>query len=388
MTSTEALPRELLHEAFARYPHPCLLTSIRGEIALANRSASSLLARGSSITASDPRLLEGADLAGLIGADRADLGRDLRIAASSPSTPLRYTIGDTPYSISVATLRPAERPAPVSLLLTFAEGSVLREQFTDLRTGIRKANRRAFEERRKRAEMVAKYEQLQQFSYAMAHDLRAPLREIVGYLTWLAEDHGETLSEEARNYIGRATVSAEQLCTLITDIMRYGATAGADLQLRDVDLDAAVEEVIQRRSASIAEASAVVKIEAPLGTVKADPTLLNRILVNLVENAVKYRSSERILELRIVSTRNHRGQVESLTVWDNGQGIDAARAARLFEPFRRGHAGSIPGSGIGLATCKAACDLHGWSITATGEPDRFAAFVVTFTKSELRNVRH
>lgn len=380
MTSTEAPVRELLVDAFAKYPQPCLLTSIRGDIARANTSASSLFAGDLIRPGADPCELEGVNLAVLIGADRADLMRDLRIAASSPSTPLRYSIGETPYSISVATLRPENQRVPVNLLLTFSEGSVLRDQFTDLRAKIRKANQRAFEERRKRAEMAAKYEQLQQFSYAMAHDLKAPLREISWYMKVIREDHGDSINDDALNLIERATVSADQLCTLITDIMRYGATAGANLRLCDVELGAVVDDVLQLRSASLREASALVDIDAPLGAVMADPTLLKRILVNLIENAVKYRSSERLLELCISTTRDDRGWVRSLTVADNGQGFDPARAARLFEPFKRGHPGSIPGSGIGLATCKAACDLHGWSITATGEPDRFAAFTITFTR--------
>lgn len=348
---------------------------------LANSSAYSLLADSAETSNADARQIEGAGLADLIGADPTEFGRDLRIAASSPSTPLRYPVNGTPYSISVAALRRPDQAAPVSLLLTLSEGSVLRDQFADLRSKVQAANRRAFEERRKRAEIAARYEQLQQFSYAAAHDLKAPLREIAGFLNIIVEDHGESMSDEAIEYIRRASGSANQLSTLITDIMRYGATAGANLTLGQVELGPVVDEVLLRRSASLLEAGAIVDFDASLGTVRADHKLLRRILANLIENAIKYRSDERPLKLHIASTRDQLGRALSLTVSDNGQGIDAARAERLFEPFRRGHDSSIPGSGIGLATCKAACDLHGWSITATGERGRFAAFTITFGNS-------
>ena len=189
---------------------------------------------------------------------------------------------------------------------------------------------------------------LEAFTYSVAHDLRAPLRAMSGFATALVEDYSEVLDADGRTYAERIESSAQRMDDLIHDLLAYSRVSRDDLQPEDVSLETALNDALGEWEEEIARTHASVDVIKPLPHVKAHRTTLVQILINLVSNGLKFTDSNVEPRLRIL-TETRDGAVR-LWVEDNGIGIDAEHQKRIFGLFQRLHGGNtFPGTGIGLA---------------------------------------
>ena len=221
--------------------------------------------------------------------------------------------------------------------------------------------------------------QLASFSYTVAHDLAAPLRQIETFADIIAEESDGSLDARARHYLGIIRKAAANAFAMTHDLLAYAKTGTAVLRPRAIDLDELLAEVCA--TAAAAPEAAHVRFDvAPLPSVEADETQLRMLFQNLVGNAVKFSASR---EAPVVHVYAVDGDPRECTVVieDNGVGFEPHLAARIFEPFERGHDGDdFDGSGIGLAHVLRIVERHRGRITADGTPGRGAIFAVTLPR--------
>lgn len=208
-------------------------------------------------------------------------------------------------------------------------------------------------------------DELAVFAGRVAHDLRAPLTAVLGFLT-LAEGplRGET-SDGAVECIRSARSAAARMQVLVDDLLAY-ATFTARPQPGPVALPALVE-------AAVADLGATGRVDyAGLGRVRTDATLVRQLVQNLVGNALTHAGSKARVDVRAGVD----GPTWWLQVADDGPGIPAEQRERVFDPFVR--LGGSGGSGLGLATCARIADALGGHIRVDQVADGGAAFTATF----------
>jgi signal transduction histidine kinase len=225
------------------------------------------------------------------------------------------------------------------------------------------------------AELEQAVAELEAFSYSVSHDLRAPLRAIDGYSRILSTEHAGELSPEGLRYLGLARAGAEQMGQLIDGLLAFSRLGRQEVSFRPVDLRRLVEEVLASRQEEIATRRVAIEVQA-LPPVQADPLLLRQVLVNLIDNALKYTRNVEGARVTI-GTELTRG-AESIFVRDNGIGFDPKFAGNLFGVFHRLHrAEDFEGTGVGLALTRRIVERHGGKIWAEAEEGLGATFFFT-----------
>jgi two-component system, sensor histidine kinase and response regulator len=236
-----------------------------------------------------------------------------------------------------------------------------------------------------RAELVRELEhknrELESFSYAVSHDLRAPLRRIDSFSRAVIETQGDRLDEAGQRYLQRVREASQHMSELIDDVLYLSRVSRAELREQEVDLSALVSLILAR----LQESEPGRKVEnrvRPAVIVTGDGKLLRIALENLLENAWKFTGKQP--ESRIEFGVTQASGEPTYFVRDNGAGFDMAYADRLFGPFQRLHPhGDFPGSGIGLATVQRIIHRHGGRVWAEGLVGQGATF--QFTLGRVRS---
>ncbi len=242
------------------------------------------------------------------------------------------------------------------------------EVFVDLYEKTRRVEQQA-------TQLARSNKELEQFAEIVSHDLRNPLVSVVGYLQMLEEGTTGILAAESLDFVQRALHAAESMGTLIDDLLSYALAGKAIGALQTTNSRQAVDRALSNLHAEIEEAGATINADG-LPVVRADSSQLTRLFQNLIGNSVKYRSSDRPLEVDIAAEPCSSGWEFSVT--DNGAGLGLDEAGSVFTMFYRGtSAQGRPGSGIGLAICKKVVEGHGGHIWA--EPRDDGGMVVHFT---------
>jgi chemotaxis family two-component system sensor kinase Cph1 len=227
--------------------------------------------------------------------------------------------------------------------------------------------------------LVAINRELEAFSYSISHDLRAPFRHIVGYAQLLKKAEGGTLSERGNRFLDTIVDSAISAGTLVDDLLDFSQMGRATITPIPVDLDALVEEV--RRGLVVEGDRAIDWRIGRLGSLRADPMMLRRLVQNLLDNAIKFSRERRPAVIEVSAERTPAETV--LTVRDNGTGFDMAYVGKLFGVFQRLHrAEDYEGTGIGLANVKRIAERHAGRVWAEGVLDGGAAFHVAFPRDK------
>ena len=225
------------------------------------------------------------------------------------------------------------------------------------------------------AELAAANEELQTFSYTVSHDLRAPLRSMVGFSQALLEDYEGRLDETGKSYLQRVRRGAERMDTLIDDILELSRAARSELNRQTVDLSTLVQEIHAKLKQQTPERTVELSVTSGLEA-EGDKRLLQIALDNLLGNAWKYTSKKSIGEIEFGVTQQ--GDKNVYYVKDNGAGFDMSYADKIFDPFQRLHnVDEFEGTGIGLATVQRIIRRHGGTIWAKGEVDQGATFYFT-----------
>lgn len=200
---------------------------------------------------------------------------------------------------------------------------------------------------------------------------------VSSFVRLLKEDYGSRLDPQADKYIGYAIDGAERMQTLIQDLLKLSRVGGRTLELAPVHTGAALHTALDNLSLAIRESGAIVTCDR-LPRVLGDESQLTQLWQNLIGNAVKFGPRGEAGPPMVHVGAKQKGALWELSVSDNGRGIDAKHAERIFQVFQRLHDGSHhPGTGIGLAICKNIAERHGGCLWLEAGAGRGATFRFT-----------
>jgi PAS domain S-box-containing protein len=216
-------------------------------------------------------------------------------------------------------------------------------------------------------------DELEAFSYSVSHDLRAPLRHVLGFVAMLQKDAGPSLSENNLRLLTIISESAKQMGTLIDDLLAFSRLGREELRKVELNPDQLVHEVVNDFLVETKQRNITWEIQ-PLPVVCADRALLRMVLVNLISNAIKFTGARTDARIEIGSVPGDATEVV-IFIRDNGAGFDPEYAGRLFGVFQRLHSTEeFEGTGIGLANVQRIIQRHGGRVWAEGVVDRGATF--------------
>lgn len=269
-----------------------------------------------------------------------------------------------PLEISLSPLETAE-----GLLVSAAIRDLTREK--EVQNQIRMLNH-SLEQRAE--DLMAANKELEAFTYTAAHDLRAPLRHLDGYATFLKELCYERLDDEARHFLDRISYSARHMATLLDELLNFSRLGRVEMQRRDVSLS----QLIARIREELQQDANGVRVQwdiAELPLVEGDQALLHQALFNLLSNAVKYSSKKTQPVIAVGGEQDSARGMLTLFVRDNGAGFDMQYAGKLFQVFQRLHRSrDFDGTGIGLAIVRRIVERHGGRVWAQGSLGEGATF--------------
>jgi len=203
--------------------------------------------------------------------------------------------------------------------------------------------------------------ELRAFAHTVAHDLRAPLRNVEGFATALLEDEAERMSADGRLFAERIVAAVVRMDRLIADLLAYSRLSRAELRLERVDLGAVVRTVLRDLETQIADSGARVDVGQPLPAVRGNATMLMQVVANLVSNAIKF--VDRGVAPQVTITGACDGMAARLLIADNGIGIAPEHREHVFGVFERLHGHErYPGTGIGLAIVKKGIERMGGAV--------------------------
>ncbi|MGD8546351.1 MAG: PAS domain-containing protein [Thiohalophilus sp.] len=223
------------------------------------------------------------------------------------------------------------------------------------------------------AELQRINKELESFSYSVSHDLRAPLRAIDGFSQALLEDYQASLDKTGQDYLQRIRKAAGNMSSIIDSLLKLSRVTRSKFKREKVNLSELAKEIAEEQKQVQTQFDLQFIIEPDM-TVYGDRSMLEVMLTNLLNNAVKYSCNEP--EPRIeLGTRSDDSGKTVFFVSDNGVGFDMRFADKLFGAFQRLHAGDeFEGIGIGLATVQRIIHRHGGRIWAESNPGKGAVF--------------
>lgn len=257
-----------------------------------------------------------------------------------------------------------------------AEGVARSRALFRARRDLEQANGRLDREVQERtAQLEHAYRDLETFSYAVAHDVRAPLASIAGFAQALQAGLAGVGNEKHQHYLRRIQSNAAHMDELTQNLLELGRLTRSPIERHPVDLSELAAEVLERLRETEPARAVATEIERGL-TVRGDRALLRQVLENLLGNAWKFSSKQ--AQAHIAFRRDPGAAAPGETVFviqDDGEGFDSDQAPGLFQPFRRMHdREEFPGTGVGLATVQRIVALHGgrvWAHSRRHEGARF-----------------
>jgi two-component system, LuxR family, sensor kinase FixL len=207
------------------------------------------------------------------------------------------------------------------------------------------------------AELQLSNRQLDTFVYSITHDLRAPLRVMQGFAELLTENHASDLKPEGLHYVSLINQAAAAMDRLLVDLLDFSHINRLDIQLERVSLETVVQSAIASCESEIRKSKGQVECVGPWPPVLAHAATLQQVLVNLIENALKFVADK---PPKVVLRAEARPDgVLRIWVEDNGIGVPLQFQKQIFEVFHRLHAADYPGTGIGLAIVQKGMDRMG-----------------------------
>ncbi|WP_222919781.1 PAS domain S-box protein [Natrinema sp. SYSU A 869] len=220
---------------------------------------------------------------------------------------------------------------------------------------------------------------LEQFAYAASHDLQEPLRMVSSYLQLIENRYADKLDEDGEEFLAFAVDGADRMRDMIEGLLAYSRVETQGDPLEPIDLDSVLESVLADLRLQIEETNADIETES-LPRVDGDASQLRQVFQNLLSNAIEYNGDE---PPRISVDAERHGQQWTISVHDEGIGIDPADQDRVFEVFQRLHSReNYSGTGIGLALCQRIIERHGGEIWVDSEPGEGATFSFTLPVAE------
>ncbi|WP_207586253.1 PAS domain S-box protein [Halomontanus rarus] len=234
------------------------------------------------------------------------------------------------------------------------------------------------EYQRKLEETISKLEEsnerLEQFAYAASHDLQEPLRMVSSYLQLIERRYDDAFDDDGEEFLAFAIDGAERMRGMIEGLLEYSRIETRGEAFEPVDLDTVLEDVLDDLQMKIEESDAKITADS-LPRVQGDAGQLRQVFQNLLSNAITYSGDE---PPRVHVSAERDGRQWTVSVRDEGIGIDPNDADRIFEVFHRLHGREeYPGAGIGLALCQRIVERHAGEIRVDSEPGAGATFSFT-----------
>ncbi len=223
------------------------------------------------------------------------------------------------------------------------------------------------------AQLQAANRELEAFSYSVSHDLRAPLRHIMGFVELLQQDAGPALSESSLRHLSTVSQAAKRMGALIDDLLAFSRIGQAGMEKQECSLEDLVRENLGDFHKDTIRRN-INWVIHPLPAVWGNCAMLRQVMANLISNAVKFTSERAEPRIEIGGSRVGEGETV-IYVRDNGAGFDPRYAAKLFGVFQRLHSqDKFEGTGIGLANVQRIIHRHGGRVWADGAVDGGATF--------------
>ena len=230
----------------------------------------------------------------------------------------------------------------------------------------------------KTAELKEANAELSQYAYVVSHDLKAPLRAINNYVSFLHEDLGPTLEGEHKEYLAALGRAVQEANELVQGLLEFSHIGQSGFSFESIPAGTFLKELID----SLALPTNVkITMADDWPTIEADAVLLRQVFQNLIENAVKFNDSAEI-SIELGWHQRSDGRYEFL-VSDNGIGVEPPYHEQIFQVFERLHTRmDYKGTGIGLAIVKKAVSILGGSIRIESKPGEGSTFFITLPKAQ------
>lgn len=225
--------------------------------------------------------------------------------------------------------------------------------------------------------LKASNQELESYSYSIAHDLRSPLRTITSFSQVLVEDASDKLDDSELDTLQRIIRAGKNMANLIDDILELSRITRREISKEEINLSEISKEIAKNLDMQNKYKKSEWRIHDNLLD-KADATLTKILLQNLLENAYKFSSKTQQSVVEVGETQQ--GGKRIYFVRDNGIGFNMDYKDKLFKPFHRLHVDDFEGTGIGLATVQRIVQRHGGKVWAEGLPGKGATFYFTLAE--------
>jgi len=227
--------------------------------------------------------------------------------------------------------------------------------------------------RRTLKELSRSNQDLEQFAYAVSHDLQEPLRQVASFAQLLERRFGDQLGEKGAGYVAHVVDGAQRMNQQIKDLLAYSRLGRPGAEEVEVDLEEVLGAARRHLARAMSKSQAELLVVGELPSVCGDRARLVQLLQNLLGNAIKFQRQG--VTPRVELRAEQEGDMWRVAVSDNGIGIRCDEPQRVFRIFQRLHtAEEYPGTGIGLTLCRRVVESHGgkiWYETEEGEGTTF-----------------
>ncbi|MDF1757282.1 MAG: PAS domain S-box protein [Legionellaceae bacterium] len=221
--------------------------------------------------------------------------------------------------------------------------------------------------------------ELEGFAYSVSHDLKAPLRHIIGYLEMLGRKISNNTDKDVERYISIISKEAHRLDEMIQLLLSFSRLGRVALKIKSVSFDAVIQKVVDAYEPDTINRDITWDIK-PLPKVDCDEDMFYLVWENLISNALKFTAKTSKTKIKIDCEDDKLNYKFSIS--DNGVGFDQQYVDKLFKVFQRLHAGTdFNGTGIGLCNIKKIIDKHSGNVWIEGEVDKGATVYFTIPKN-------
>ncbi len=224
---------------------------------------------------------------------------------------------------------------------------------------------------------------LEQFAYIASHDLKTPIRHILMFAGTLDQELGPILTDDAKECVQGILLSGRRMEAMIHDLLGLAKLGLYELNIKSVDLTDRVALLKKALLEKVNQTGAIITCSTS-SKIKMDSTLVDQLLQNLIENALKYQKKG--VQPQVEIGCDELDSEWRIWIKDNGIGIETDSYERIFQIFQRLHRRSeYAGTGIGLSICKRIVKLHGGHIWCESEKGKGSTFFFTIPKEIPKN---